>query len=190
MLELPVMFASFYGLRRSEIVGLKWSSINFENDTITITHTVTACTINGKLIEVEQETTKTKSSRRTLPLVPFFKEKLLALREEQAENRQLCGNSYDLRFLDYVCVDALGERIKVNYVTSSFPLMLKRHNMRRIRFHDLRHSCASLMLANGVSMKQIQEWGSVTATSPQRQIYTHISITVQKSRQPTQSPRV
>ena len=86
-LELPVMLAAFYGLRRSEVVGLKWDAIDFENKTIAIRHTVTAFAEKGRRIEVAADTTKTASSRRTLPLVPAFQTKLAALKEEQQKNR-------------------------------------------------------------------------------------------------------
>lgn len=82
-LEMPILFGSFYGLRRSEVIGLKWDAIDFEHDTITIRHTVTSCDIDGKRVLVAADTTKTKSSLRTLPLVPFVRERLLALKEEQ-----------------------------------------------------------------------------------------------------------
>ena len=93
-LELPILFGAFYGLRRSEAIGLKWDAIDFEQNTITIRHTVTSCDLDGKRILVASDTTKTKSSMRTLPLVPFMRERLLALKEEQQENRRLCGRSY------------------------------------------------------------------------------------------------
>mgnify|MGYP002240606109 CR=1 FL=1 len=70
----------FNGLRRSEAVGLKWDAIDFEENTIVIRHTVTQCNVDGKKVIVASDTTKTKSSRRTLPLVPFVKERLLALK--------------------------------------------------------------------------------------------------------------
>jgi len=173
-LELPVMFGAFYGFRRSEIVGLKWDAIDFKNDSITIRHTVTSCNLNGKHIEIASDTTKTKSSLRTLPLVPFFKEKLLALQEEQKENRRLCGRSYCKDYLDYICVDEMGERIKPGYITTRFPIVLEQNDLRRIRFHDLRHSCASLLLANGVPMKQIQEWLGHSDFSTTANIYAHL----------------
>lgn len=81
-LELPVMLAAFYGLRRSEVVGLKWTAIDFIANTITIKHTVTSCVIDGKRMEIASDTTKTKSSMRTLPLVPLFREMLIQLHEE------------------------------------------------------------------------------------------------------------
>lgn len=69
-IELGVILAAFYGLRRSEVVGLKWDAIDFKKKTITIRHTVTQVTLNGKSTIIEKDRTKTKSSYRTLPLVP------------------------------------------------------------------------------------------------------------------------
>ncbi len=173
-LELPVMLASFYGLRRSEVVGLKWDAIDFENKTIAIRHTVTACAEKGRRIEVAADTTKTASSRRTLPLVPAFQTKLAALKEEQEKNRILCGRSYCTDYLGYVLVDAMGNRLKLSYISTAFPVLLKRNGLRPIRFHDLRHSCASLLLKNGVPMKQIQEWLGHSDFSTTANIYAHL----------------
>ena len=173
-LELPVMLAAFYGLRRSEVVGLKWDAIDFENKTIAIRHTVTACAEKGRRIEVAADTTKTASSRRTLPLVPAFQTKLAALKEEQEKNRILGGRSYCTDYLGYVLVDAMGNRLKLSYISTAFPVLLKRNGLRPIRFHDLRHSCASLLLKNGVPMKQIQEWLGHSDFSTTANIYAHL----------------
>lgn len=173
-LELPILFGAFYGLRRSEAIGLKWDAIDFDQNTITIRHTVTSCDLDGKRILVAADTTKTKSSMRTLPLVPFMRERLLALREEQKENRRLCGRSYIKDYVDYVCVNEIGDLIKPHYVTESFPKLLKANGLRPVRYHDLRHSCASLLLANGVPMKQIQEWLGHSDFSTTANIYAHL----------------
>lgn len=138
-LELAVMFGAFYGLRRSEIVGLKWSVIDFTSNTITIRHTVTSCTVDGKRVTIAKDRTKTKSSMRTLPLVPQFREYLLALKETQTEYRRLCGNSYSKKYLEYIYVDELGERMSPDYITTAFPKLLEKAGMRKIRFHDTRH---------------------------------------------------
>ena len=138
-LELPILFGAFYGLRRSEAIGLKWDAIDFDQNTITIRHTVTSCDLDGKRVLVASDTTKTKSSMRTLPLVPFMQERLLTLKEEQQENRRLCGRSYIKEYLEYVCVNEIGDLIKPHYVTESFPKLLKAKGMRQIRYHDLRH---------------------------------------------------
>lgn len=173
-LELPIFFGAFYGLRRSEILGLKWDSIDFERNTISIRHTVVDCYVDGKHVLIQSDTTKTKSSMRTLPLVPVFREGLLRLKQQQAYHRKLCGRSYCKHYLEYICVNEIGELIKPNYISCTFPKMLVKNKLRRIRFHDLRHSCASLLLANGVPMKQIQEWLGHSDFSTTADTYAHL----------------
>lgn len=77
-------------------------------------------------------------------------------------------------YMDYIYVNKLGQRIKAGYITQHFPLVLEKNKMRRIRFHDLRHSCASLLLANGVSLKEIQEWLGHSHYSTTANIYAHL----------------
>ena len=173
-LEIPILLGAFYGLRRSEVIGLKWDAIDFERNTITVQHTVTSCNVDGKNMLVAADRTKTKSSMRTLPLVPFMKERLLQQKKVQAENRKLCGRSYVKDYLGYVCVNEIGAILKPNYISTSFPKLLETNGLRHIRFHDLRHSCASLMLANGVPMKQIQEWLGHSDFSTTANIYAHL----------------
>ena len=180
-LEFPILFGAFYGLRRSEALGLKWDAIDFENDSITIRHTVTSVTLDGKVQLVAADTTKTKSSLRTLPLVPFVKERLLVLKKEQENNRRLCGRSYHKQYAGYVCINEMGDIIKPHYVTEQFPKLLDANGLRRIRFHDLRHSCASLMLANGVPMKQIQDWLGHSDFSTTANIYAHLDYSTKLS---------
>lgn len=176
-LELAVMFGAFYGLRRSEIVGLKWDAIDFKHDTITIRHTVVSCNLDGKQMVVASDTTKNKSSMRTLPLIPLFKERLAALKEEQNYYRDLCKRAYSKKYTEYIYVNEIGELIKPDYITSAFPVLLERNGLRKIRFHDLRHSCASLLLANGVPMKQIQDWLGHSDFSTTANVYAHLDYT-------------
>jgi integrase len=173
-LEIPILLGAFYGLRRSEVVGLKWSAIDFENNSLVIKHTVTAFNLDGKHIIQAKDSTKNKSSMRTLPLVPAFKEKLIAMKEKQEFNRKLCGRSYSKDYLDYICVNELGVRLRPGHITTAFPKLLEDHGLRRIRFHDLRHSCASLLLANNVPMKQIQDWLGHSDFSTTANIYAHL----------------
>ena len=173
-LELGVIFGAFYGLRRSEIIGLRWESINFESNTITIEHTVTVAKVDGQKIIVAGDTTKTKSSFRTLPLVPEIRVKLLEIKERQARDRKLCGKSYNKKESIYVYVDSLGNRIKPDYLSVEFPKFMERSGFRRIRFHDLRHSCASLLLASGVQLKQIQEWLGHSDFAITANVYAHL----------------
>ena len=158
-------------------MGLRWEAIDFENNSITIRHTVTTCRIDGKKVMVAADRTKSKSSMRTMPLVPLFKERLLYLQDQQNKQRKLCGGSYCRDFLGYICVDEMGVLIKPDYISAAFPKLLDRHGLRRIRFHDLRHSCASLMLAHGVQMKDIQEWLGHSDYSTTANIYSHLDYT-------------
>ena len=169
-LEIPVMIDFFYGFRRSEVIGLKWSAIDFEKDTITINHTITQS--NGKLII--RDKTKTKSSKRTLPLEPIVKSFLLELKEKQENNKKLCGNSYNQDYLEYICVDDGGNIIRPDYVTETFLKLLKKKNLKIIRFHDLRHTCASILLKNGANMKEIQAWLGHSNYNTTANLYAHL----------------
>ena len=138
-LELPVLVAAFYGLRRGEVVGLKWDAIDFEQGTISVKRTVTSTIIDGKYQEFEQQSAKTKSSLRTLPLIGSFREYFMQVKEAQELNKQVCGNCYNYEYDGFVFVDELGERMRVEYLTNAFPKFLESHGLRRMRFHDLRH---------------------------------------------------
>ena len=172
--EFGVVTAAFYGLRRSEVVGLKWDAVDFEKKTITIKHTIQQTKVDGKLQIVPCDRTKTKSSCRTLPLVAPYEEILLKMRENQEENRKLCGSCYCTDYLDYIYVNEIGEIIKPDYLTTHFKAFLEEHNMPHIRFHDLRHSCATLLFAQGVPMKEIQAWLGHSTIGTTANIYTHL----------------
>ena len=173
-LELPVLVAAFDGFRRGEVLGLKWDAIDFERGTISVIRTVTTITLDGKQTEIEQQSAKTKSSLRTLPLIGSFREYFLQVKEAQELNKQICGNCYNHEYDGFVFVDELGERMRANYLTSAFPKFLESHGLRRMRFHDLRHSCASLLLANGVPLKHIQEWLGHSDFTTTANIYAHL----------------
>lgn len=173
-LELPVLVAAFYGFRRGEVLGLKWDAIDFERGTISVIRTVTTITVDGKQTEIEQQSAKTKSSLRTLPLIGSFREYFLQVKEAQELNKQVCGNCYNHEYDGFVFVDELGERMRVEHLTNAFPKFLESHGLRRMRFHDLRHSCASLLLANGVPLKHIQEWLGHSDFTTTANIYAHL----------------
>ena len=174
-LELAVILGCYYGLRRSEIVGLKWKAIDFVHKTITIEHVVGQASINHKRQLIPKDKTKTKSSRRSLPLVGPIESVLVKLQRLQVHNRAVFGNAYCTDYLDYIYVNSQGELIKPDYITQHFPIVLKKNGLRHIRFHDTRHSCASLLYAHGVSMKEIQEWLGHSDISTTMNIYTHLN---------------
>ena len=87
----------------------------------------------------------------------------------------LCGNCYEES--DYIWVNDLGVPYKPEYVSTHFKLLLQKNGLRHIRFHDLRHTCASLLLKNGASMKDIQEWLGHSNYATTANIYTHLEST-------------
>jgi len=141
-LELPVLVAAFYGLRRGETLGLKWDAIDFSRGTLTIKRTVIQAKVDGKYQIIEQNSAKTKSSLRTLPLVGSFKEYFMEVKKAQELNKKVCGNCYNYEYDGYVFVDELGERMKPDYLTSYFPQYIQKHGMEKMRFHELMHTCA------------------------------------------------
>lgn len=173
-IEVPVKLAAFYGLRRSEVMGLRWDAIDFEQGTLTIRHTVTGCSIDGKYTIIAADTTKTRSGRRTLPLVPPVRDMLKRLKAQQEQSKRLCGKSYSRADEGYICLNELGERICPAYLSRNFSRTLAQNGLRHIRFHDLRHSSASLLLASHVPLKQIQEWLGHSDFSTTANIYAHL----------------
>lgn len=158
-IAVPIFLASFYGLRRSELLGLRWSSINFETRWLQIDTTVVREKNGDRILAVVREnTTKTSCSRRSLPLCQYTYQYFWNLRQKQLAQMSLCGTSYDPRYTDFVCVDDLGTLLQPDYVSQKFQKVLEKYQLRRIRFHDLRHSCATIMLYLGYSLKDIQTW--------------------------------
>ena len=179
-LELCIKIAAYYGLRRSEGLGLRWDAIDFDKKTISISHKVIEANVNGKYVPVGEDVLKTKSSFRTLPLIPAVEELLLAEKERQVKNRRLFKRAYCRDYLDYICVDESGKILRPNYVTEHFGWVIRKYGLRKIRFHDLRHTCASLLLSNGVPMKQIQIWLGHSTFSTTADIYAHLDFSAQE----------
>lgn len=180
-LEFPVIFGGFYGLRRSEIVGLRWSAIDFENNVFYINHTVTTPVVDGKKRIVAKDRAKTKSSLRALPLDKDLKDRLLELRDRQKRYKRKFKKSYNKKWLDYVMVDELGDLILPDYITPAWKRFLTVNNLRVIRFHDLRHTCASLLLNkgkhNGITLKDIQVWLGHSDFATTANTYSHLDAT-------------
>lgn len=173
--ELMYKMTAFYGLRRSELCGIKWNSIDFDKNTLTLNSSVVQTSVNGKLLLIQKDVMKNASSKRTMPLIPEIKEALLKLKEQQDKNKAYFKNGYNQQYLDYVWVDDIGKLVNPNTVTCHFKSFLAQHGLPKIRFHELRHSCASLLIACGVSMKEIQEWLGHSAISTTADIYSHLN---------------
>ena len=173
-IEIVILLSSFYGTRRSETLGLKWNAFDFTNNTITIRHKVIETIIDGERKILFKDKTKNSSSYRSLPLVDEVKEALLKHKEQIKKNMEFYGSSYNMKYKDYVCVNSEGKVFRPEYITDHFQIILKNNGLRHIRFHDLRHSVASLLLSRNVPMKAIQEWLGHSTYSTTANIYAHL----------------
>lgn len=175
-LKIVIYLTSFYGLRRSEVLGLKWDAFDFENRTITIRHKAIETRKDNKRVLLLKDKTKNLSSYRALPLVDDIVVLLEEHKKQIDKNKKLCRNSYNKKYLDYICVDSMGKLFRPEYVTDHFTLIMNRNKdvLRKIRFHDLRHSCASLLLAKGIPMKEIQDWLGHSTYSTTANMYSHL----------------
>ena len=169
--EPVIMLASYLGVREGEACGLRWNDVDFGKRLISVRGSLKFRGKSGNLYYGE---TKTESSYRTLPIPDQLLHYLQRLRTTQLEQRLLCGQGYNLEWVDYVCVDGVGAIVSPQYVSRYFANLLKRHNLRRIRFHDLRHSCATLLLENGATMKQVQEWLGHHSYAVTADTYAHV----------------
>ena len=157
-IELPVVIAGVYGLRREEVIGIKWDAIDFKYKTLTIRHTVGRGRIDGVTQFIFKDRSKSDSGYRTLPLFDFIADLLKNYKNKYEENKKFYGNTYVDDYNNYICLMENGELMKPGYVTQTFSKILEQNNLRYIRLHDLRHSCGTLLIQNGVPVKDIQIW--------------------------------
>lgn len=172
-LELPLTLGIIYGLRREEILGLTWNAIDFKNKSITIRKTVGRGKYDGVTQFLIKDIPKNKSSYRTLPMFDFIADLLKKYKEKYKLNEKIFGNTYITDYKDFICLMDNGELVKPDYVDRTFSRILKTNGFRHIRLHDLRHSCATLLLRNGVPLSEIQKWlGHSNIITTQR--YSHL----------------
>lgn len=165
----PIVFVTlYYGLRKSEALGLRWQAVDFENNTISINHTVVS---NGHI--VRKDSTKTYSSRRSYQLLPDIKDLLLKLQEKQKEYKERLGSGYHDN--DYIFKNPNGTPYRPDSLTRSFKRALARHGLPDMRYHDLRHSTASILVDKGWDINDIKEWLGHSDISTTANIYAHIS---------------
>jgi integrase len=157
-IEVPVLIAAYFGLRRSEAIGLRWNSLDLINGSLTVRQKVVRISHEGKRENLITNTLKTDSSYRILPLDEKLITVFSEIKKQQERNKEICGDSYCEDYLDYVCVNTMGELINPETLSRQFTKTLKQNSMKIIRYHDLRHSCASLLLSLGYAMKELQDW--------------------------------
>ena len=136
-------------MRRGEIVGLKWSDIDFENQSLSIKRSIYKPK-DGKALEKEP---KSKSSIRTISLPEHLIKTLLEYKLHQDRHISFMGEAWNK--LDYVFTEEDGLVMNPQTPTRQFSNFLKRHNIRHLKFHGLRHTSATMLLANGCDIKTV-----------------------------------
>lgn len=156
--------------------------MDFRARSMVINHT--AVLSSGRVIYADS--VKTKSSYRTLPLSDSLRRYLTDLRRRQNANRKKYGKAYCQS--DYVCCREDGSPLRPDYISREFERVCRRACLPRIRFHDLRHSVATILLQQGFSLKQIQDWLGHSDISTTANVYAHVpyveKVSIAKSATP------
>lgn len=174
-IALPVTLCSIYGMRRSEVLGLKWRNIDFESGKIYIKETLQQSTKEISGDSNFTAPTKTNSSERALPITEKARKLLIEQRKTQLENQELlCDHYFDD---NYVCTFADGKVISPNYLSKNFHKILSKSDLPQIRLHDLRHSVASNLLGMGFSVVQVAEWLGHSDSRITLEYYAHADVT-------------
>ncbi len=174
-IESAVKLSALLGLRRSEVLGLTWKSVDFKNKII---HIDSTCILENSKI-VYGNRTKNETSNRVLPLVPAVEAYLLELQKIESENKKKFKIGYKNN--DFICKFEDGTPVKPNYITTTFRKLLESTDeIKTVRFHDLRHSSASFLLKEGHSINDIKEWLGHSDISTTSNIYAHMLIGAKK----------
>ena len=169
-----IMFAGGLGLRRSEALGVRWSRIDFEERCVLLDTKIVETKENGKTHIQAIEEMKNKSSHRTLPLPDQVYEMLVEIKAKQELYKKMFKSSYSREYDDYVCVNQLGELMKPSYVTEHFAAIIQELGLRKIRFHDLRHTFASVLINNDVPLINVSRFLGHSDISTTANIYAHL----------------
>ena len=166
------------GLRKGELLGLRWENIDWEKRQIHITGSL--CRVarepgkNGRNVSVyEILEPKTKSSIRTIPMMQATYEALCIQKERQEKERELYEEIYLDNDLVFARID--GRYLDSRAVSEQFLRLLKKYDIPKVRFHDLRHTYATLLMESGVQAKVVQELMGHSSISTTLDIYTHVS---------------
>jgi len=165
-LYVPILLALRCGLRRGEILGLQWKSVDLKNGTIVIQDTMTKTQT-----VIVREGTKTESSYRKLLMPDVVTEALRAHKAEQEEHKAFLGTGYEDNGL--VCAQANGNPVSFGF-TKRVERLIVRTGLRVITFHDLRHTNATLLQDWGADIADISKWLGHSEISTTANIYLHL----------------
>ena len=175
-LELLYIVALGTGLRIGEILGLKWSDIDFKNNELHVNRSLQKAAIyeNNKIVryEVQETTPKTKNSLRTIPVPQNIIKKLRAHKKEQNELILLLQEEYDNK--NYVFCNKLGKPIEDKRPGRNLKTILTSIDIEPIKFHALRHTYATRLFEAGIPPKTVQHLMGHADIETTMNIYTHV----------------
>jgi integrase len=157
------------GMRKGELLALRWTDIDLNSRELRVRQTMQRLGAGQGMVI---GTPKTNRSRRTIPLPQIAIDALMARRRAQLVDQQLAGDRWNES--DLVFTTSIGTIIEPTNLRRSFNAAIERAGVRRIRFHDLRHTCASLLLAEGVPMRVVMEILGHSAMAITSDIYAHV----------------
>ena len=172
--ELEMNLALFYGFRRSELLGLRFSVIDFDNNTILVNTKITS---SEKEKLVPKQKMKNDSSYRIMPLLDSIKKLIIQRIERIKKDKHFFKSIYTKKWEGFVCVGENGELIKPDRVTRTFRKLINECGLKEIRLHDLRHSCATLLYEQDIQLKDIQMWLGHSDIQTTANIYSHFDYT-------------
>jgi integrase len=167
-LEARWVLATTLGLRQGEVLGLGWQHIDFDSSTLRVARSLQRQP-NGGLALVEP---KTQRSKRVIPMPQVIEAALERRQEAQRAERELAGPLWTDS--DLVFTTATGTPIHPRNDYRSFQSLIKKAGLRRVRLHDLRHTAASLLLAQGVAARVVMEILGHSQISITMNTYTHV----------------
>lgn len=164
---LPVVLASLVGLRRGEVCALKWENIDFAAEKIHVCEN----RVHGEK-EVIEKAPKSEAGNRTIPMSKEVVNILSAAKLQYYNDAAEYGPGF--RDLGYVFHNENGTPYHPDSLTAKWRRFLQRSNLPYIRFHDLRHSNATVLIAAGVNPKVVQQWLGHSDISITLNTYTHV----------------
>lgn len=168
-LEVPVSLALWTGLRQGELLGLRWQDVDLAARCLRV-----ELTLQHHGGDFSLEPTKTPKSRRTIALPSPAADLLAQQRQRQLEQRLLMGPEWDTRFDGLVFTTPFGRPLDGRYLTVRFQRLVDRAGLGPIRFHDLRHAAATLMLASGTDLKVVSELLGHSAIATTANVYAGV----------------
>lgn len=165
---LPLVLALTCGMRRGEILGLQWDDIDFNSNTININNNL----IYTKENDLELVSPKTDTSVGIIAMLPLTIDALKEAQKKQKENKLLFGEKYNKN--NFVCTWNDRRPIRPDYATNTIKKLLKKCELPDIRFHDLRHTHATLLLLKKVNPKVVSERLRHSDISITLNTYSHV----------------